>query len=171
MSAEERNLLWLVFTDPYVRELLPDWETDSRHFLAVQSRGRTQAWRPFVLPARRPAARQQREFRAWWHTHDIEPFTSRERWLDHPEVGALRLEHHRLAPSDCPDLHVVIYTPVDLDTTQRLRVLLPARTRLPHGSMARMPPGVGRDTVASGWTVRSANSYDALLNSAAAVAP
>ncbi|MFB9837120.1 MmyB family transcriptional regulator [Actinoallomurus acaciae] len=32
--AEDRNLLWLVFTDPYVRELLPGWEVTGRRFLA-----------------------------------------------------------------------------------------------------------------------------------------
>jgi transcriptional regulator with XRE-family HTH domain len=31
----ERNLLWLVWTDPGVRDLLPDWETDSRRFVAM----------------------------------------------------------------------------------------------------------------------------------------
>lgn len=34
VEAADRNLLWLVFTDPYVRELLPHWESDSRRFLA-----------------------------------------------------------------------------------------------------------------------------------------
>jgi len=34
VSSEQRNLLWLVFTDPYVRQLLPHWDIDSRHFLA-----------------------------------------------------------------------------------------------------------------------------------------
>ena len=29
----DRNLLWLVFADPAVRELLGDWPTDSRRFL------------------------------------------------------------------------------------------------------------------------------------------
>src|SRR5881392_165538 len=29
VAAPDRNLLWLVFTDPYVRDLLPDWDVTS----------------------------------------------------------------------------------------------------------------------------------------------
>jgi hypothetical protein len=32
--SEDRNLLWLVFTDPSVRSLLDDWDDTSRRFLA-----------------------------------------------------------------------------------------------------------------------------------------
>ncbi|MDY6998155.1 MAG: helix-turn-helix transcriptional regulator, partial [Actinomycetota bacterium] len=34
VAAEDRNLLWLVFTDPSVRDLLDDWDVTSRRFLA-----------------------------------------------------------------------------------------------------------------------------------------
>ncbi|MGH7350656.1 MAG: helix-turn-helix transcriptional regulator, partial [Candidatus Rokuibacteriota bacterium] len=34
VPAVERNLLSLVFTEESVRRLMPDWETDSHHFLA-----------------------------------------------------------------------------------------------------------------------------------------
>src|SRR5690606_10945537 len=34
LDASDRNLLWLVYTDPRLRDLLPDWEQDSRRFLA-----------------------------------------------------------------------------------------------------------------------------------------
>ena len=44
VAAADRNLLWLVFTDPYVRDLLPDWETTSKRFLAeVPRRSRAAA--------------------------------------------------------------------------------------------------------------------------------
>jgi hypothetical protein len=45
--------------------------------------------------------------------------------VSHSRVGDLRLEHHRLAPSDHPELHLVIYTPVDDGATPgRLRELI-----------------------------------------------
>ena len=34
VPVQDRNLLWLVFTDPFVRRLLPHWEITSSHFLA-----------------------------------------------------------------------------------------------------------------------------------------
>ncbi|MGH3849689.1 MAG: helix-turn-helix transcriptional regulator [Pseudonocardiaceae bacterium] len=125
VPAQQRNLLWLVFTDPCVRELLPNWETDSRHFLA---QFRADAGARLGDPAFSSLVSRlldaSETFREWWENHAVEPFTSRERWFHHPVVGDLQLEHHRLAPSDQPDLHVIIYTPVDSETTSRLRQLL-----------------------------------------------
>ncbi|MFI6289959.1 helix-turn-helix transcriptional regulator [Nonomuraea sp. NPDC050790] len=112
VAASERNLLWLVFTDPYVRDLLPDWETTSRRFLAEF---RAEAGPRLGDLARSPVIQRllaaSEEFRAAWQDHHIKGFTSRERLFHHPTAGVLRYEHHRLAPADHPDLHVVIYTP------------------------------------------------------------
>ncbi|NJP93012.1 helix-turn-helix domain-containing protein [Nonomuraea sp. FMUSA5-5] len=108
----ERNLLWLVFTDPYVRDLLPDWETTSRRFLAEF---RAEAGPRLGDLARSPIVQRllatSEVFHAAWQDHHIEGFASRERLFRHPAAGVLRYEHHRLALADQPDLHVVIYTP------------------------------------------------------------
>src|SRR5690606_30192583 len=34
LAEEDRNLLWLLYTDPQLRELVGDWSHDSRRFLA-----------------------------------------------------------------------------------------------------------------------------------------
>ena len=126
VPAEDRNLLWLVFTDPYVRQLLPEWEGDSRRFLAeFRADAGQHLSEPAVsaLVARLQAASEQ--FREGWTSHDIEGFSSRERLFHHPDVGDLRLEKHRLAPADDPALHIVVYTPVaDGATPARLAELL-----------------------------------------------
>ncbi|WP_310739594.1 helix-turn-helix transcriptional regulator [Microbispora sp. H10830] len=111
-GPDERNLLWLVFTDPYVRDLLPDWETTSRRFLAEF---RAEAGPRLGDLARSPVVqrllRVSEPFRDAWQSHHIEGFTSRERVFRHPVAGVVRFEHHRLAPADHPDLHLVVYTP------------------------------------------------------------
>jgi hypothetical protein len=64
-------------------------------------------------------------FRAGWKSHDVEGFTSRERLFRHPIAGELHLEQHRVSPSDHPDLHIIIYTPVpSTDASERLRLML-----------------------------------------------
>lgn len=107
----ERNLLWLVFTDPAVRELLGDWTTDSRRFL-TQFRAEVgpRLADPEVvdLVARLEAASPH--FRAGWASHDVDRFSSSERRFEHPQVGTLLLEHHQLTPADAPGLHLVVYT-------------------------------------------------------------
>ncbi|NNC12488.1 helix-turn-helix domain-containing protein [Planctomonas sp. JC2975] len=127
--GEDRNLLWLVFTDPYVRELLPDWEATSRRFVAefrADAGPRLGDPAYLALVARLEAASP--EFRTAWAAHDIEGFASRERMFRHPTAGLLTLEHHQLSPSDHPDLHVVIYTPAPgSDSAARLAQLLSQR--------------------------------------------
>ncbi|MDP8930670.1 MAG: hypothetical protein M3O70_19410 [Actinomycetota bacterium] len=126
VPVSDRNLLWLIFTDPYVRDLLPDWESDSRRFLAEF---RAEAGPRLGDASIAYLVRRLREaspaFRAGWESHDIEGFAARERVFHHPLVGELHFEHHRLAPADHPDLHLVIYTPVlATDTPERMRRLI-----------------------------------------------
>lgn len=115
--VEERNLLRLVYTDPRLREMLPDWERASRSFLAefrAESGVRLSSERHRAviddLLERSP------EFRAQWAEHAVERFTSRQRVFLHPEAGKRVYEHHRLVPSDAADLHVVMYVPVNDET-------------------------------------------------------
>lgn len=121
----QRNLLWLVFTDPYVRDLLADWTTDSRRFLTqFRAEAGSRVHEPTFAKLIHDLQSMSEPFRRGWASHDVEHFTSRERRFHHPQVGELLLEHHRLAPSDNPDLHVVVYTAAPMtDTAQKLAVL------------------------------------------------
>lgn len=125
VAEEDRNLLWLVFTDPYVRKLLPNWESDSHHFLAqFRAEAGPRLGDPAFASLVTRLSDASREFRKGWDSHSIEPFASRERTFHHPLVGDLQLEHNRLSPSDHPDLHVVIYTPANQLSSDRMRRLL-----------------------------------------------
>jgi transcriptional regulator with XRE-family HTH domain len=121
VPAADRNLLWLVFTDPDVRDLLGDWTTDSRRFL-TQFRaevGPRLADRQVVdLVGRLQAASPH--FREGWASHDVERFSSGERRFVHPVVGELVLEHHQLTPADAPGLQLVVYTAASADTAVKL---------------------------------------------------
>jgi transcriptional regulator with XRE-family HTH domain len=122
VAAEDRNLLWLVFTDPSVRRLLADWATDSRRFLAqFRAEVGPRLADPEVVALVGRLEEASPEFRAGWASHDVDRFTSAERRFEHPEVGTLRLEHHQLAPSDAPGLHLVVYTAAQgTDTADKL---------------------------------------------------
>ena len=126
VDPAERNLLWLVFTDPSVRSLLPDWEITSRRFLAeFRAEAGPRLGDPGHLRLVSRLLEASEAFRAGWETHDIEGFASRERIFLHPVAGTLHLEHHRLAPADHPDLHIVVYTPLPgTDAGDRLRRML-----------------------------------------------
>lgn len=109
---EERNLLRLIYTDPRIRELLPDWERDSRSFLAefraeAGVRLSSEGHRALVetLIAQSP------DFRAQWAEHAVGRFTSRRRTFLHPADGEIVFEHHSMVPGDAPELTVVMYAP------------------------------------------------------------
>lgn len=119
VDAADRNLLWLVFTDPAVRELLEDWEVTSRRFLAeFRAETATRLGDPAVVALVDRLRAASAEFCRGWDDHPVAGFESRER-VFRTGAGALRLEHHQLRPSDRPDLQLVVYTPLD-ETTRSL---------------------------------------------------
>lgn len=107
----DRNLLWAVFTDPAVRDLLPDWEETSRRFLAeFRAETGARAGDPAVRAVVERLLATSAEFRAAWDQYDVRGFASRERTFRTADGATARFEHHQLAPTDHPDLRLVIYT-------------------------------------------------------------
>ncbi|MGC5615711.1 helix-turn-helix transcriptional regulator [Georgenia sp. Z1491] len=113
VEPADRNLLWLVYTDPDLRRMLPDWERDSRRFLAEF---RAEAGVRLAGPGHRAVVDRltgaSEEFRTHSAEMAVSRFESRRRTFRHREHGLLEFEHHRLVPSDAADLHVVMYVPV-----------------------------------------------------------
>lgn len=116
---ENRNLLWLIFTDPAVRELLDDWDDTSRRFLAEF---RAEAGPRLGDPRYRDLVGRLMEaspdFRERWESHGVGGFESRERVFRHPSLGRLVFEHHQLRPSDLTDVQLVVYV-ADAATRER----------------------------------------------------
>ncbi|GAB2722287.1 helix-turn-helix transcriptional regulator [Arthrobacter bambusae] len=126
VDLADRNLLWLIFTDPHLREMLPDWEETSRHFVAefrAEAGARLGSAAHTTLINRLIEASP--EFAKLWADRGVERFASRQRVFLHPAVGELVFEQHRLAPSDAPELHLVMYAPVPgTPTSDRMRALV-----------------------------------------------
>ncbi|WP_026555430.1 helix-turn-helix transcriptional regulator [Arthrobacter sp. 35W] len=113
VDPADRNLLWLIFTDPHLREMLPDWKETSRHFVAefrAEAGARIGSAAHSALIERLSSASP--EFAQLWADRGVERFASRQRVFLHPVVGELVFEQHRLVPSDAPELHLVMYAPV-----------------------------------------------------------
>jgi transcriptional regulator with XRE-family HTH domain len=126
VAAADRNFLWLLFTDPYLRSLMPDWELTCVYNVAsFRAEAGTRFGEPPFADLVSRLLDTSEAFRAAWERHDIETLPSRERLFRHPEVGDLHLEQHSLAPSDHPSLRLVTFIPMpSTDTAQRLRRLL-----------------------------------------------
>ena len=112
-EATQRNLLQFIFTDPWVRSMLPDWERTSRQFLAeyrAEAGGRAGGPQHVRLVGHLRA--ESEEFSRAWDVHEVEGFASRRREFLHPVVGRLVFEQVNIVPQDAPDLHVVSYLPL-----------------------------------------------------------
>lgn len=113
VRAADRNLLSMIFTDPSVRALLPDWPVTSARFLAefrAAAGPRLHDDRFAERIARVSAA--SADFRAAWAQHDVDGFQSRLRTFHHPSGSDRTYEQHQMRPSDAPDVELVVYAPV-----------------------------------------------------------
>lgn len=113
VEEEDRNLLWLVFTDEQLRQMLPDWEEQSRAFVG-SFRAETRGWLNPAgesgIVARVSAASDQ--FAKIWQQLDVAGFSTRERMFNHPTLGLTRYEQHNLTPAEAPDLTLLMYSPL-----------------------------------------------------------
>ena len=142
LPPEGRNLLLAIFTDPSVREMLPDWDTTSRRFVAeYRAEAGPLLGHPAHVALVSTLLTASSEFASAWQQHEIRRFSSRERVFRHPEVGILTFEHHRLIPADLPDLHIVVYLPDPrTDTREKMAALLSERDGRSGPDSARVAP-------------------------------
>jgi transcriptional regulator with XRE-family HTH domain len=111
VPERERNFLRLIFTDPRMRTLYPDWEGLAR---AVISYIRMEA-------ARNPDDARLAElvgdlsirdpqFRQWWAGHHVALKRRGARTYNHPIVGEITLDWDTLTSDAEPDEQLIIYT-------------------------------------------------------------
>jgi hypothetical protein len=122
---QERNLLWLIFTDDarmwlvdrerHAKLLVAQFRDASRHLINDPWYGR------FV---ERLQQRSQ-EFADWWSRHDVERVQETQKVIEHPAVGRLTLRQTVLqVVDDSRALYLILYTPApDTDTAEKLQKL------------------------------------------------
>lgn len=124
LEGIERNLLWVLFADPFTKELIVDWDIHARQALA-EFRAATTAHRndPGLVELVGKLQAQSEEFAAWWPEHGVAQFETRLRRFRHPAAGLLTFEYQQLAPVEWPTLRVVCQLPVPGDdSAERLAV-------------------------------------------------
>ncbi|WP_419994785.1 helix-turn-helix transcriptional regulator [Streptomyces boninensis] len=132
LPEEDRNMLWLVFTDPEWREAVVDRERVlpgmAAKFRAVMAEHLAEAPWKALLKRLQDASP---EFCEVWERHDVlQPENHTKRFLN-PRVGLLTMDFTQLwlGPRQGPKL--TTYTPADEVTEGRLRELLQIATASP----------------------------------------
>ena len=126
VAPEHRNQVWLFFTDPGRRKLMPDWPRFARMLL---SRFRADYARHVGDPdfeqliADLHAASP--EFRRWWSQHEVKGDTDGRKEIIHPVAGRMLFEHAAFRHLERGEQRLILYTPLpDEDTVGKMQRLL-----------------------------------------------
>jgi transcriptional regulator with XRE-family HTH domain len=130
IPVEDRNLLWLTFTDAAWRRPIVDWDESVGNLVAEYRAAMARhldepAWKLLVARLHRASP----EFRAFWERHDVQSVVSRRKRALHPTAGLLSVEYTNLWLGERHGTRIVAFTPADERTRKRLDAL--------HASLAR----------------------------------
>jgi transcriptional regulator with XRE-family HTH domain len=124
IPIEERNILWLAFTNPEMKAAIVDRE-DTVGRLVAEYRGAMAehlddpAWKTLVDRLHRASP----EFAAVWERHDVQGVESRTKRARHPTAGLLKLDYTNLWVGQQVGVRIVAFTPADERTGERLEAL------------------------------------------------
>jgi transcriptional regulator with XRE-family HTH domain len=111
VPERERNFLRLIFTDPRMRALYPDWEGLAR---SVVSYIRMEAARkpddPRLAELVGDLSIRDPQFRQWWAGTHVASKRRGTRAYNHPVVGEITLEWDALTSDAEPEQQIIIYT-------------------------------------------------------------
>jgi transcriptional regulator with XRE-family HTH domain len=121
---EDRNVVWLAFTNDRFRETIVDWDDVASRMVAEFRAAMAEhldepTWKTLVARLHRASP----EFTALWERHDVHGVESRTKRARHPEVGLLRLDYTNLWLTQQVGTRIVAFSPADERTRERLEAL------------------------------------------------
>ncbi|MFC6597987.1 helix-turn-helix transcriptional regulator [Kitasatospora paranensis] len=119
LPFEDRNLMWLAFTESTFQRSLVDIDEAqpslvARFRAAMADHGAEPAWKTLVVRLRKASP----AFEAAWQQHEVAGLGNGLKRFLLPEVGLLRFEYTNLWLGPRPSHRLVAYTPQD-DATRR----------------------------------------------------
>jgi len=124
IQVEDRNLLWLYFTNPGWRKVAVDWDEAGGRLVAEYRAAMARhldepAWKTLVARLHRASP----EFTAVWERHDVLAVESRTKRALHPTAGLLLLDYTNLWLGQRLGTRIVAFSPADERTRRRLEAL------------------------------------------------
>lgn len=122
---KHRNYIRVLFTDPAMRTLYPDWETVARTCVAqLRMEAAEYPDDPRLTTLVGELSVHDPHFRTWWAAHHVATLSVGTKTLHHPVAGELTLDWDTLTASTDPDQQLVIWTAeVGTPTHDGLRIL------------------------------------------------
>jgi transcriptional regulator with XRE-family HTH domain len=128
LPADERNMVWICFTNSALRSLMVDWPTRARDVLARfrVDYGR-HAGDSFFVELIERLNSVSPEFAQWWPRHDILPQTEGCSQYRHPLVGRIFAEHIWFSLADNPEVRIVAFLPAaEANSISKMRKVIGA---------------------------------------------
>jgi hypothetical protein len=124
LPFEDRNMLWLLFTNPAWRVAVIDWNDATRRMVAEFRAAMAEhvgepAWKCLVSRLSKASS----EFAELWERHDVAAPENRTKRFLHPRVGLLHLDYTNLWLGQRLGTRMITYTPADEHTRARLEQL------------------------------------------------
>ncbi|WP_079191621.1 MmyB family transcriptional regulator [Streptomyces sp. CB00455] len=145
LPPEDRNCMWLAFTDADWRAAVVDLPEANR-MMAAKFRGSMAehlaepAWKTLLARLEGASA----EFREVWARHEVIGQGGKTKYIRNAHVGLLHLEHTNLWLGPAAGSRLVTYVPVDEETRARLvrlQALAPPAVRRPPALAAALAAG------------------------------
>ena len=119
-APERRNMLWLLFTDPAMRQRLAPWETQVSQMLSSFRRDFARAAQdPAIDALVEELAKVSTEFKQLWKTQEVNAPCQGVRHLYLEELGDVAFEHTTLTVDEERHLRLVYYALKGSDDDKR----------------------------------------------------
>jgi transcriptional regulator with XRE-family HTH domain len=114
MQEKERNIIRLMFSRPYYRHTMLNWEDDARALVAKfrLNYGQVAGSIEFSSFVQEMIAHSE-DFRRMWADHEVNNLGEGVYFYRTARCGTLVFQHSTLVPEVLPDLRIVIYIRVD----------------------------------------------------------
>jgi transcriptional regulator with XRE-family HTH domain len=124
IPIEDRNALWLAFTNPHWQRAIVDWDESVGYMVAEYRAAMAEhldepAWKTLVARLHNASP----EFTAFWERHDVQLVETRMKRALHPTAGLLTLVYTHLWLGQRLGTRITAFTPADERTRGRLEKL------------------------------------------------
>jgi transcriptional regulator with XRE-family HTH domain len=139
MPCVHKNTLWCCITEPTARGKFPEYEAHVRYLVArMRSAYSRHIGDPDWEEDIRRLASLSREFADLWARHEVADPEPRILTYLHPQAGTLCLAVSELQVPALPEARIVVYTPQDDQTREKMPL---TRRAAPAAPVARSRPG------------------------------
>jgi transcriptional regulator with XRE-family HTH domain len=121
IPSQDRNCIWLAFTDPEFRRVIVDWDEAAARMVGEYRAAMAEhlddpSWHTLVERLREASP----EFADRWNRHDVRQMEGSRKRVRHPELGVLTLDYTNLWLDPSLGARVLTFTPADEHTAAQL---------------------------------------------------